>query len=100
VILLPNEGKTFFRNWLGLLAFVNDRHNLVKGFGHPEKAVGLTADSITKIKTKLWENVDVKVHNVQIGPNMSRSIQEHYGEIKEKKGISGSLTSPQPGHTK
>jgi hypothetical protein len=57
--LQQNEVKIFFKNWLGLLAFVNDKHNLVKGFGHPKKPLGLKIDNITILKTKLWENVGI-----------------------------------------
>jgi len=59
MILLPEERKLFFKNWLGLLAFVNDKHRLIRNFGHPKKTAGLKQEDITKIKTKLWENVEV-----------------------------------------
>jgi len=59
MILLPEERKVFFKNWLGLLAFVNDKHHLIRNFGHPKKTAGLKQEDITKIKTKLWENVAV-----------------------------------------
>jgi hypothetical protein len=57
--LLPEERKTFFRNWLGLLAFVNDKYNLVKDFNHPKSPVNISLDTISKIKTKLWKNVRI-----------------------------------------
>jgi hypothetical protein len=57
--LEPEERQAFFRNWLGLLAFVNDRHNLVKNFGHPQKPVGINLDDVTKLKAKLWKNVKI-----------------------------------------
>jgi len=74
--LQPKEIKTFFTNWLGLLAFVNDKYNLVKGFGHPKSPKGLNFEFTITIKTKLWENTDV--------------IDE-YSEIKDKKGIISNL---------
>jgi hypothetical protein len=55
--LLPEERKTFFRNWLGLLSFVNEKYNLVESFGHPKSPAGIKPDTVTKLKTKLWENV-------------------------------------------
>ena len=58
-ILKSRDRETFFRNWLGLLAFVNDKYNLVKKFGHPQTPVGLKPESIDKLKTKLWENVAI-----------------------------------------
>jgi hypothetical protein len=180
--LLPEERKTFFRNWLGLLAFVNDKYNLVEGFNHPKSPVNINLETIGKIKTELWKNVKIideyidsvwdlpqydiqilrgwkkkikgtffivrhlkkysvfmndktnllygvigitnpifeiittdtlptfvetvlipfgdkiiydsifNVHNVQIGPNMRRSFNEQYMEIKRGKGIIGSLS--------
>jgi len=57
--LHPEEAKIFFKNWLGLLAFVNDKYNLVKNFGHPKKPAGINHEKVVKIKTKLWENVDI-----------------------------------------
>jgi hypothetical protein len=57
--LLPEETERFFRNWLKLLAFVNDKHNLVKKFGHPEKPAKIKPETINKIKTKLWENAGI-----------------------------------------
>jgi hypothetical protein len=57
--LLPEERKTFFKNWLGLLAFVNDKYNLVEDFNHPKSPVGINLDSVMKIKTKLWKNVKI-----------------------------------------
>jgi hypothetical protein len=57
--LQPEERQAFFRNWLGLLAFVNDRHNLIKNFGHPKSPVGISPDAVTKLKTKLWKNVGI-----------------------------------------
>jgi hypothetical protein len=57
--LQPQEVTIFFNNWLKLLAFVNDKHKLVKDFGHPESPVGLQYEAIVKLKTKLWENVSI-----------------------------------------
>jgi hypothetical protein len=57
--LQSQEVKTFFKNWLNLLAFVNDKHKLVKNFGHPKSPVGLKLESIVKIKTKLWEDFGI-----------------------------------------
>jgi len=181
--LLPEEAKIFFKNWLGLMAFVNDKYHVVKGFGQPKKPVGISPEKVGKIKAKLWENTSIideyiasirnlsdedgqilkewknnitgqfivithlkkysvlmsekqdilygvvgisgpisemlptdmlpmmiritlipfkdkiiydslfSVPNVQIDPNMRRSIKESYSEIKEKKGIIGSFST-------
>ena len=58
-MLQPNEKKTFFRNWLGLLAFTNDKYSIVEGFGHPKSPVGIDFEFVTKIKAKIWENTRV-----------------------------------------
>jgi hypothetical protein len=57
--LEPEEREAFFRNWISLLAFVNDRYNLVENFGHPNSPVGIKPETTLKIKTKLWENVKI-----------------------------------------
>ena len=68
--LLPEEAKSFFKNWLGLLAFVNDKHNLIKNFGHPKKPTGISSEKVITLKTKLWEDVTIideyinSVHNL------------------------------------
>jgi len=41
------------------MAFVNDKHHLVKDFGHPKKPVGISLEKIIKIKTKLWEDASI-----------------------------------------
>jgi hypothetical protein len=59
MMLQPDERKAFFKNWLGLLAFANDKYGIVEGFGHPKSPVGLDSDIIIKIKKKIWENTKV-----------------------------------------
>jgi hypothetical protein len=59
VTLLPEERKVFFRNWLGLLAFVNEKYNIVEGFGHPKSPINIKPETVLKIKTKLWKNVKI-----------------------------------------
>ena len=59
MMLQTKEIKIFFKIWLELLAFVNDRYDLIKNFGHPKTAVGLNLENVGKIKTKLWEDVGI-----------------------------------------
>jgi hypothetical protein len=59
MMLQLEEAKTFFRSWLGLLAFVNDRHKLVKNFGHPKSPLKTDPENVLKIKTELWKNVGI-----------------------------------------
>ena len=85
--MLPEERKIFFKNWLGLLAFVNEKHRLIRNFGHPKKPFGLKQEDITKIKTKLWENAEL--------------IDEYIGSIdlpEEDKHILGGWKNNIPGH--
>jgi hypothetical protein len=58
MILSENERQLFFSNWLGLLAFINNKYQIEKDFGYPKSPVGLKGESILSIKTKLWENID------------------------------------------
>ena len=59
MVLQINERKLFFNIWLGLLAFVNDKHKLINNFGHPKKPYGKKPETIMSIKTKLWEDVGI-----------------------------------------
>ena len=57
--LLQQEKAIFFSNWLKLLAFVNDKYKLAENYGHPESPVGVQLEDIVKLKTKLWEDVEI-----------------------------------------
>ena len=57
--LQPKEAKKFFKIWLGLLAFVNDKYKLVKDFGHPKDSTKTKIKPVFEIKTKLWENTGI-----------------------------------------
>jgi len=56
MFLSVNEKKLFFKNWLKLLIFVNDKYNIIENFGAPKSPVGLKIDELIKIRKKLWEN--------------------------------------------
>ena len=59
MVLIVKERKLFFKNWLRLLAFVNDKYDVIPGFGHPNTPVGLDIHDILKIRDKLWEDSSV-----------------------------------------
>jgi len=59
MVLQTEERKLFFKNWLKLLSFVNDKHGIVPNFGHPESPVGLDIQKVAKIRNKLWENTSI-----------------------------------------
>ena len=54
--LSVDERKLFYKNWLKLLIFVNEKHKIVHDFGKPDSPVGLNIQDIGKIKKRLWEN--------------------------------------------
>ena len=94
--LEPEDSKIFFDNWLRLLAFVNDKYNLVKDFGHPESPVDIKPEIIIKIKTKLWEDVNLideyidsspklSKNNTQIIKNWKNNISGHFLIIRQLK---------------
>ena len=85
MVLEPEERKLFFSNWLGLLAYVNKKHKLVKGFGQPVTPVGIKPETIIKIKNKLWkkpEIIDEYIDSVWDLPNDNIQILKSW-----KKGI-------------
>ena len=87
MVLEPKERATFFSNWLGLFAFVNDKHKLVKGFGHPKKPVGIKAETLMKLRTKLWKNTRIIDEYIDSVWDLSRDdIQILKGWKKKKKG--------------
>ena len=59
MVLTFEEKKIFFKNWLKLLTFVNNKYKIIKKFGSPENPVGLNINNIGKIRNKLWENVNI-----------------------------------------
>ena len=59
MILEDKERKLFFKLWLKLLVFVNNKYKLIKNFGSPEIPVGLNIDDIGKIRNKLWKNYNI-----------------------------------------
>ena len=73
MILQSEERILFNKNWLGLLAYVNDKQKIISDFGHPKKPFGVKPEHIIKIKTVLWKN---------------NNLIEEY--IKSKKRISES----------
>jgi len=56
MVLQPEERLLFVKNWLGLLAYVNDKHKIVSDFGHPKKFFDVKPEDVVKIKSVLWKN--------------------------------------------
>jgi hypothetical protein len=83
--LLPEETKTFFRNWLELIAFVNDKHKLVKNFGHPKSPFGINLESINKIDTVLWKNVGIIDEYINSVRDLPKDDIQLLKEWKNKK---------------
>jgi len=58
-MLSSEDRRLFFEVWLGLLAFVNDKHGLVKGFGHPRKSKEADVHDVVLLRDKLWEDAGI-----------------------------------------
>ena len=56
MVLTIDERKNFFKNWLKLLTFVNNKYDIIKNFGNPKSPVGLKIEELMQIRDKLWEN--------------------------------------------
>ena len=56
MFLSIEERKVFFKNWLKLLIFVNNKYKIIKSFGCPKSPIGLDPDELIKIRNKLWKN--------------------------------------------
>jgi hypothetical protein len=98
MVLTVEERKLFFKNWLKLLAFVNERYNMVQDFNNPDNPVGLNINEINKIRNKLWKNsfiIDkyIKVaklndEDLKIVNSWKRFIKGKFLIIKELKKYS------------
>ena len=98
-VLSPQEAKTFFRNWLGLMAFVNDKYNLIEGFGHPKSPLGISPETVNKIKAELWKNAgiideyidsvwDLPRNDIQILKGWKNGIAETFTVVRHLKRYS------------
>jgi hypothetical protein len=59
MILTDEERKLFWKNWLALLAFVNDTYKIDKKFSHPKNPVGVDTNAGHKISKKLFSNTKI-----------------------------------------
>ncbi len=69
--LSKEDAQYFFKLWIPLLDFVNKEYALVPeiyGMASPE---GQTAENITKISEKLWENPDIIDKYIAENPDFS-----------------------------
>ena len=79
--LPEQEHDLFFRVWLGILAFVNDKYGIVKDFGHPQKPLGIELKTIVKLKDTLWEHtslIDEYIQSVWDMPNEQIQILQSW----------------------
>ena len=99
MMLQPEDRREFFKIWLGLLAFVNNKHKVVKSFGHPKTPVGIKPETTFKIKDKLWQNIniideyidsakDLPEDHIQILTNWKKSIPGHFFIMRHLKNYS------------
>ena len=56
MVLSTEERKRFYKNWLILLTFVNNKYKIIDNFGSPKSPVGLNLNEVALIRNKLWEN--------------------------------------------
>ena len=56
MFLSVDDRKLFFKNWLQLLTYVNDKYSIIDNFGTPKSPVGINTDDLLKIREKLWDN--------------------------------------------
>ena len=96
MMLQPNDRREFFKIWLGLLAFVNKKHKLVKGFVYPKTPVGIKPETIKKITEKLWQDVkiideyidstkDLPEEDIQILLGWKNSLAGHFFIMRHLK---------------
>jgi len=76
MILSPEDRNYFFEIFLGLLAFVNDKHHLVKKFGHPKLAKYVKKEDAMTLTNKLRENPDIIDDYIASARNMTQEKVE------------------------
>jgi hypothetical protein len=59
MILTIEERKQFWGNWLGLLAFVNDKYKIDNEFDHPNKPVGINIRAGLNISKRLFSDITI-----------------------------------------
>ena len=57
--LSQEDGQLFYRLWLPLLDYVNERYHVCKDLKDMATAKGLDPAEVKKVANQLWENVDV-----------------------------------------
>lgn len=76
--LSDKDAKLFYKLWLGLIYFVNKKHNIEPNLGDVKSPKGIDAQKLLPIKDKLW--ADVSVIDEYIG-HVSTSLNEEECEI-------------------
>jgi hypothetical protein len=87
MVLTVEERKLFYKNWLKLLAFVNDRYGIIYDFGNPANPVGLNINDITKIRNKLWKNsflIDKYINIAKLNEDDEKIVKSWKKFIKGK----------------
>jgi hypothetical protein len=59
MVLTIDEREQFWKNWLSLLAFVNDTYKIDNKFGHPNKPVGININVALKISKQLFSDITI-----------------------------------------
>lgn len=59
MVLTVEERKLFWKNWLGLLAFVNDVYEIDAEFNHPNTPVGMNINTGLEISKKLFLDTSI-----------------------------------------
>ena len=54
--LSAENAELFYKLWLGLLSYVNKKHNVVPELGEMKSPAGLDIQKVGKIRNKLWED--------------------------------------------
>ena len=56
--LSQEDGQLFYRLWLPLLDYVNERYHVCKDLKDMATAKGLDPAEVKKVANQLWENVE------------------------------------------
>jgi hypothetical protein len=59
MILTIEERKLFWKNWLNLMAFVNDTYKINNKFSHPKSPIGLNITAGLNISKKIFSGITI-----------------------------------------
>ena len=59
MVLEKEQGHLFYRLWLPLLNYANEKYQVVESFFGPDPSKGILPDRAVKVADRIWKNVSI-----------------------------------------